>query len=144
MSVPVDTALPIKGGADPAAAARTAEEAGYDAVWASELDRDPFLQLAVASAATERIGLGTGIAVAFARNPMNVASMAHDLQRLSQGRFMLGLGTQVRAHITRRFSMPWSNRLPGCASTFSPCGPSGPLGRPANASPSRAGSTRTR
>ncbi|MER6146670.1 TIGR03617 family F420-dependent LLM class oxidoreductase [Streptomyces hirsutus] len=108
MSVPVDTALPIRGGADPAAAARTAEEAGYDAVWASELDRDPFLQLAVASTATERIGLGTGIAVAFARNPMNVASMAHDLQRLSQGRFMLGLGTQVRAHITRRFSMPWS------------------------------------
>lgn len=108
MSVPVDTALPIKGGADPAAAARRAEEAGYDAVWASELDRDPFLQMAVASTATERIGLGTGIAVAFARSPMNVASMAHDLQRLSQGRFLLGLGTQVRAHITRRFSMPWS------------------------------------
>ncbi|GGJ40885.1 TIGR03617 family F420-dependent LLM class oxidoreductase [Streptomyces brasiliensis] len=108
MAVHVDTALPIKGGADPAAAARMAEEAGYDAVWASELDRDPFLQLAVATTATERIGLGTGIAVAFARSPMNVASMAHDLQRLSGGRFMLGLGTQVRAHITRRFSMPWS------------------------------------
>lgn len=104
----VDTALPVRGGADPGTVARAAEEAGYDAIWASEIDRDPFLQLAVASTTTERIGLGTGIAVAFARNPMNTASMAHDLQRLSDGRFSLGLGTQVKAHVTRRFSMPWS------------------------------------
>ncbi|GAA4752921.1 LLM class F420-dependent oxidoreductase [Nocardioides endophyticus] len=105
----VDTSLPVRGGADPASSARAAEEAGYDALWASEIDRDPFLQLAVASTSTTRIQLGTGIAVAFARNPMNVASMAHDLQRLSNGRFMLGLGTQVRAHVTRRFSMPWTH-----------------------------------
>lgn len=104
----IDTTLPIHGGADPAAAARAAEEAGHDAVWATEIDRDPFLQLAVATTSTKRVHLGTGIAVAFARNPMNTASMAHDLQRLSDGRFLLGLGTQVRAHITRRFSMPWS------------------------------------
>lgn len=105
----VDTAFPTRGSSNPAASAALAESSGYDAVWASEIDRDPFLQLGVATTSTSSIGLGTGIAVAFARNPMNTASLAHDLQRLSNGRFMLGLGTQVRAHITRRFSMPWSH-----------------------------------
>lgn len=105
----VDTTLPVKGAADPGASAAAAEAEGYDAVWASEIDRDPFLQLAIATTTTSRIQLGTGIAVAFARNPMNTASMANDLQRLSEGRFTVGLGTQVKAHITRRFSMPWSH-----------------------------------
>ncbi len=105
----VDTALPVKGAAHPGESAAAAEAAGYDAVWASEIDRDPFLQLAVATTTTSTIQLGTGIAVAFARNPMNTASMANDLQRLSEGRFALGLGTQVKAHVTRRFSMPWSH-----------------------------------
>lgn len=107
----VDTAMPIEV-ADPSAAAIAAEAAGYDLLWASEIKHDPFIQLTLAAAATTQIGLGTGIAVAFARNPMNVALMAHDLQGLSAGRFRLGLGTQVKAHVTRRFSMPWSHPAP--------------------------------
>ncbi|GAA1518350.1 TIGR03617 family F420-dependent LLM class oxidoreductase [Nocardioides humi] len=105
--VGVDTALPLRGG-DPSLAASVAEAAGYDRIWASEIGHDPFLQLTAAALATRSIGLGTGIAVAFARNPMNTAHLAHDLQALSHGRFALGLGTQVKAHVTRRFSMPWS------------------------------------
>lgn len=88
--------------------ARTAEELGCDGVVSSEVAHDPFLPLALAATTTSRIRLGTGIAVAFARNPMTVASTSHDIHRLSGGRFALGLGSQVKAHITRRFSMPWS------------------------------------
>ena len=73
---------------------------------------DPFVGLAVAATATERIELGTSIALAFARNPMTTAALADDLQALSGGRLLLGLGTQVKAHITRRFSMPWSHPAP--------------------------------
>jgi probable F420-dependent oxidoreductase len=90
-----------------AAAAAAAEAAGYDGVFTGELNHDPFLPLALAAGATERIDIGTSIAVAFARSPMSVAYTAHDLQRYSGGRLVLGLGSQVRAHITRRFSMPW-------------------------------------
>jgi probable F420-dependent oxidoreductase len=90
-----------------AAAARGAEDSGYNGAFTGEVSNDPFLPLAVAAAATERITLGTSIAVAFARSPMALAYTAYDLQRFSRGRFMLGLGSQVRAHITRRFSMPW-------------------------------------
>jgi len=94
------------------ALARQAEEFGYDGVWSAETGHDPFLPLAVAAAATERIELGTAIAVAFARNPMNLAMLSNDLQELSSGRFILGLGSQIKAHITRRFSMPWSHPAP--------------------------------
>jgi probable F420-dependent oxidoreductase len=87
---------------------RAAESAGFDGVWTTEIKHDPFLPLAVATQHTERLDLGTGIAVAFARNPMTVAVAANDLQTLSGGRFTLGLGSQVRPHIERRFSMPWS------------------------------------
>ncbi|MET8756428.1 TIGR03617 family F420-dependent LLM class oxidoreductase [Lentzea sp. NPDC004782] len=87
--------------------AKQAEEQGYDGFWLAETKHDPFLALAGAAAATERIELGTAIAVAFARNPMTVATTANDLQLLSGGRFNLGLGSQVEAHITKRFSMPW-------------------------------------
>jgi probable F420-dependent oxidoreductase len=87
--------------------ARKAEGAGYAGAFTGEVASDPFLPLALAAASTERITLGTAIAVAFARSPMALAYTAHDLQRLSRGRLMLGLGSQVRAHITRRFSMPW-------------------------------------
>jgi probable F420-dependent oxidoreductase len=90
-------------------AARHAEELGYDGLWSVEASHDPFLPLAQASATTERIELGTGIAVAFARNPMNLAMLANDLQTMSRGRFILGLGSQVRAHVTKRYSMPWSH-----------------------------------
>jgi alkanesulfonate monooxygenase SsuD/methylene tetrahydromethanopterin reductase-like flavin-dependent oxidoreductase (luciferase family) len=68
----------------------------------------PSLPLALAAAATSRIQLGTSIAVAFARNPMLLAHLGWDLQTLSRGRFVLGLGSQVKAHVTNRFSMPWS------------------------------------
>ena len=88
--------------------AKRAEDRGYDGFWLAETKHDPFLALAGAAAATERIELGTAIAVAFARNPMTVATTANDLQLLSGGRFNLGLGSQVEAHITKRFSMPWS------------------------------------
>jgi probable F420-dependent oxidoreductase len=88
--------------------ARHLEESGYDGVWAAETSHDPFLTVTMAAAATERVDVGTGIAVAFARNPMSLATLGHDLQVLSEGRFILGLGSQVQAHIDRRFSMPWS------------------------------------
>ena len=81
---------------------------GYDGWFAFETQIDPFLACAVAAERTETIEIGTAIAVAFARNPMTVALQANDLQALSGGRFMLGLGSQIKPHITRRFSMPWS------------------------------------
>ncbi|MCC5951938.1 MAG: LLM class F420-dependent oxidoreductase [Acidimicrobiia bacterium] len=92
-----------------AAHARTTEDAGYDGVWTAETSHDPFFPLLLAAEHTERLQLGTGIAVAFARNPMTVAQIGWDLQEYSGGRFLLGLGSQIKPHITRRFSMPWSS-----------------------------------
>jgi probable F420-dependent oxidoreductase len=89
-------------------AAVAAEQAGYDGVIAPETQHDPFVALALAARATQRVTLTTGIAVAFARNPMTTAMAANDIQLISQGRLILGLGSQVKAHIERRFSMPWS------------------------------------
>src|SRR6185369_9188281 len=89
------------------AAARTAESEGYDGVWLGETTHDPLLGCALAARGTARLEVGTGIAIAFARSPMTLAVTANDLQVLSGGRFVLGLGSQVKAHITRRFSMPW-------------------------------------
>ena len=105
----VDTGLSMIATADSRSAAAEAERAGYAAVWTSEVKHDPFVALALAATATERVELGSAIAVAFARNPMTTAVQANDLQLLSQGRLLLGLGSQIRAHITRRFSMPWSH-----------------------------------
>jgi len=84
-----------------------AEAAGLAGVWATESSTDPFLQSYAMLRATESITVGTGIAVAFARNPMSTAYSAWELAGMSGGRFVLGLGTQVRPHIERRFSMPW-------------------------------------
>ncbi|GAA4535681.1 MULTISPECIES: TIGR03617 family F420-dependent LLM class oxidoreductase [Nonomuraea] len=95
------------GIADVAACAAWAEEAGYDVVASAEVDHDPFLPLALAARDTSRVRLATTIAVAFARTPMTMAYVANDLQALSGGRFVLGLGTQTKPHITRRFGMPW-------------------------------------
>lgn len=89
--------------------AQTLEDQGYDGGWTAETSHDPFLPLLLAAEHTSRIDLGTNIAVAFARNPMTVANLAWDLQAYSQGRFILGLGTQIQAHIEKRFSMPWSH-----------------------------------
>jgi probable F420-dependent oxidoreductase len=101
----VDTHLgSLETCADDAAAA---EAAGYSGAFTGEVSGDPFLPLAVAAARTNHIELGTSIAVALARSPMSLAYTAYDLQRFSRGRFSLGLGSQVKAHITRRFSMPW-------------------------------------
>lgn len=88
--------------------ARAAEADGYDGWWAVETQVDPFLACAIAAERTERVEIGTGIAVALARNPMTVALQANDLQALSGGRFALGIGSQIKPHITRRYSMPWS------------------------------------
>ena len=89
--------------------ARSAEQSGYDGIWSAETSHDPFLPLVLAAEHTDHLQLGTGIAVAFARNPMNLAVIANDLQTLSKGRFMLGLGSQIRPHIEKRYSMPWSH-----------------------------------
>ena len=90
--------------------ARAAEAAGVDALWTAETSHDPFLPLVLAAEHTDRLQLGTAIAVAFARSPLVTAATAWDVARLSDGRLLLGLGTQVRAHIERRFGMPWSGR----------------------------------
>ena len=81
---------------------------GYDCCWTAEINHDPFLPLVLAAEHTETIELGTSIAVAFARTPMTVANVAWDLQAYSDGRFILGLGSQIQRHIENRFSMPWS------------------------------------
>jgi probable F420-dependent oxidoreductase len=88
--------------------AADAEQRGYDCAWIPEVSHDPFPVLAIAATKTEKIQLGTAIAVTFARNPMSMALVANDLQLYSEGRFLLGIGSQVKAHITKRFSMPWS------------------------------------
>src|SRR4029079_10270227 len=107
-TVLLDAALLSTGMDDIPATARDLEARGYAGVWASEVAHDPFLQLLAAGQATERLQVGTAIAVAVARSPMTLATTAYDLQRYTRGRFALGLGTQIKAHVERRFSMPWS------------------------------------
>lgn len=98
---------------DDLASARTVygelEALGYDRAFSFEAKHDPFLPLAVAAEHTERIGLGTALAIAFARSPMTLANAGWDLQALTGGRFTLGLGSQIRPHVEQRFSMPWSS-----------------------------------
>ena len=84
------------------------ERRGYDAAFSAEINSDPFFPLVLAAEHSERIALTTSISVAFARNPMTMANLAWDLNQYSKGRFTLGLGSQIKPHITRRFSMPWS------------------------------------
>ena len=84
------------------------EEIGYDGAFSFESKHDPFLPLVLAAENTKRLQLGTAVAIAFARNPMNLANLAYGVQTISGGRFWLGLGTQVRPHIEKRFSMTWS------------------------------------
>jgi probable F420-dependent oxidoreductase len=89
------------------AIARTAEALGFDGLWTAETAHNPFLPLTLAAEHSQRLTLGTGIAVAFPRSPTVLAHLAWDLQRYSQGRFVLGLGTQVKAHIVLRFGARW-------------------------------------
>jgi probable F420-dependent oxidoreductase len=107
----IDALLSGGPGQAPAQAAAAAAS-GYDGVVSSELGHDPFLLLARAVGSAPELEFGTSIAVAFARSPMTVAYSAWDLQELTGGRFTLGLGSQVKAHIERRFSMPWSHPAP--------------------------------
>ena len=88
--------------------ARFLEDCGYDGLMSSETAHDPFLPLVVAAGHTSRVELVTAIAVAFARNPASLAHLGHDLNAFSGGRFVMGLGSQIRPHIQRRFAMPWS------------------------------------
>ncbi|MFV0306149.1 MAG: TIGR03617 family F420-dependent LLM class oxidoreductase, partial [Desertimonas sp.] len=90
------------------AQARELEAAGYSGAWTAETSHDPFLPLLLGAEHSSELELGTSIAVAFARNPMTLANLAWDLQAYSGGRFILGLGSQIKPHITKRFSMPWS------------------------------------
>ena len=87
--------------------AQRLEALGYDGVRLAELNHDPFLPLTLAAEHTQTIELVTSVAVAFSRNPMSMAVLAHDLNAFSGGRLVLGLGSQVKPHIERRFSMPW-------------------------------------
>jgi probable F420-dependent oxidoreductase len=85
------------------------EAAGYDGLWVGETAHDPFLRILQAGNATATMTVGTSVAIAFARTPMVVASTAYDLQCYTAGRFVLGLGSQIQAHIEKRFSMPWGH-----------------------------------
>ena len=108
----IDGALTVADLTETGAAARELERVGFDGILSFEGPHDPFLPLASAAEHTTRVELTTAIAIAFARNPMVCAYMANDLQLLSRGRFRLGLGSQIRPHIERRFGQPWSRPNP--------------------------------
>ncbi len=111
----VDLAPGALGLQEAAEVARAAETLGFDGLWLAETAHDPFLAAGAALAATERLEVGTGVAIAFARSPIVIAQTAFDLAALGRGRFLLGLGTQVRGHVERRFGMPWSAPAPRLA-----------------------------
>jgi probable F420-dependent oxidoreductase len=93
--------------------ARAVEAIGFDALWSTETLHDPFLPGALVFEHAQRLGFGTAVAIAFARSPATLAYTAWDLAQVSQGRFILGLGTQVKAHVERRFGMPWPDSVVG-------------------------------
>ncbi len=103
----IDANLPPVALKEAAAVGRAAEELGFDGIWSSETQHDPFLPLALIVGATQKLEVGTAVSIAFARSPATLAYTAWDLAAASNGRFTLGLGTQVRAHIERRFGMHW-------------------------------------
>ncbi len=103
----VSMSLPVEDWRACGEAARRAEDEGFDAVQSHEIKHDPFAPLAFAALATSRVQLATSVAIAFPRSPMVVANQTWDLHRHSGGRFVIGLGSQVRAHNERRFSVPW-------------------------------------
>ena len=109
----LDAALPPVGLSEVPAIAAAAEATGFDCLWTTETQHDPFLPHTLIAEHTARIRMGTGIAVSFARSPATLAYTAWDLAAQSQGRFILGLGTQVKAHIERRFGMEWPASVTG-------------------------------
>lgn len=108
-----DATLPPIHLKDVPALAKAAEAIGFDALWTQETQHDPFLPCALIAEHTSKLRMGTGIAVSFARSPANLAYTAWDLAAQSGGRFLLGLGTQVKAHIERRFGQPWPESVTG-------------------------------
>jgi len=108
----IETTIPLGDWRSIGPAAQRAEALGFDGVTTPEIANDPFVPLAFAALATERLQLGTAIAVAFPRSPMVTANLAWDLQVNSRGRFVLGLGPQVKGHNERRFSVPWGAPVP--------------------------------
>lgn len=108
----VDQSMIDVGTKDATQRAREAEALGFDGVWATESVTDSTLMAMGAALSTNRVDIGTAVSIAFARNPMSMAYAAWDLAAVSEGRFTLGLGSQVRAHVERRYSMPWSSPVP--------------------------------
>jgi probable F420-dependent oxidoreductase len=104
----VYTTVPVANPVDAGPLFQNLERIGYDGAFSFETKHEPFLPLAVAAEHTEKIALGTAIAIAFARNPMNLANIGYDLQVASRGRFILGLGSQIKPHIVNRYSSVWS------------------------------------
>ncbi len=109
----LDAALPPVPLKDVPAIAKAAEEIGFAALWTQETQHDPFLPCALMAEHSSRMDFGTAIAVSFARSPANLAYTAWDLAAQSEGRFILGLGTQVKAHVERRFGIPWPESVTG-------------------------------
>jgi probable F420-dependent oxidoreductase len=109
----LDATLPPVHLKDVPALAKAAEAIGFDALWTQETQHDPFLPCTLIAEHTAHLHMGTGIAVSFARSPANLAYTAWDLAAQSNGRFLLGLGTQVKAHIERRFGQSWPDSVTG-------------------------------
>lgn len=107
MAVHVSMTVPTEDLRQARSIYRELEDLGYDRAFSFEARHDPFVPLAVAGEHTSRIELGTAVAIAFARTPMTLANVAWDLQTVTGGRFVLGLGSQIRPHVEQRFSMPW-------------------------------------
>jgi len=108
----VDAEIFVENPLEAGSLASKAEKFGFECLWVNETKHDPFLQLALAGASTRRIGLGTSIALAFTRSPTTLAYTSWDVQRISNGRLILGLGSQVKGHIERRFGMQWQPPAP--------------------------------
>ena len=109
----VDTVLPPSNLNEVPERAKAVEKAGFDAMWTSETQHDPFLPCALIADHTKNLTFGTAVAIGFARSPATLAYTAWDLAQGSGGRFILGLGTQVKGHIERRFGMPWPESVVG-------------------------------
>tara|TARA_Y100000746_G_scaffold35064_1_gene26336 strand:- start:158 stop:1174 length:1017 start_codon:yes stop_codon:yes gene_type:complete len=107
--IKIDCSMITRDPAEASKASKELEDLGYDGAFTFEGPHEPFLPLAAAALATEKLELLTSIAVAFSRNPMTLANIGYDLQLMSKGRFTLGIGSQIKPHIEKRYSMPWSS-----------------------------------
>ncbi|MDB4042675.1 TIGR03617 family F420-dependent LLM class oxidoreductase [Gammaproteobacteria bacterium] len=108
-NIKIDCSMITRDPAEAAKVSKNLEDLGYDGAYTFEGPHEPFLPLAAAALSTEKLELSTSIAVAFSRNPMTLANIGYDLQLMSKGRFTLGLGSQIKPHIEKRYSMPWTS-----------------------------------